>query len=485
MKSLLSRYHPLYLHSLLYMLQASDYRIRDYLRWYNRTIDFRNVARRRQLDWTPKAIVLAVILVLLALAGVAYVGLLFVLALTTGDAPAWARFAIWLIALPFAIAYAVTVPLLLGQALVQKPLEIWLTRKARQKLSAHRATKIAIAGSYGKTTFKEILAMVLSGGKRTQGQSLSVAATPGNKNTPLGISRFADTLTGKEDVLIFELGEYYPGDIAELCRLINPDIGVITGVNEAHLERFRKIERTIGTIFELAEYLKDKPVYVNGENEYAAQTADKRHILYNRHGAGPWKAGRPATGLAGTRFALIKGQVKLNVKTELLGLHQIGPLAAAAAIASQLGLKPKQIAAGLGKTKPFEARLQPVVQPNGVVYLNDGYNGSPDGAAAAIDFLAGLKRHRRMYVTPGLIEMGPRTEEVHQAIGQHLAKTADVVALVRNSVTPSIAAGLLKGGFTGELLWYDDALDCFAALPALTKPGDVVLLQNDWPDSYA
>src|ERR1019366_5388865 len=107
------------------------------------------------------------------------------------------------------------------------------------------------------TTFKEALATILSAGQ-------TVAATPGNMNTPLGISRFVAKLTGKEDILIFELGEYYPGDIKQLCELTKPNLGIITGINEAHLDKFKTLARTTATIFELADYLRAEPLYKNG-----------------------------------------------------------------------------------------------------------------------------------------------------------------------------------------------------------------------------
>jgi UDP-N-acetylmuramoyl-tripeptide--D-alanyl-D-alanine ligase len=165
-------------------------------------------------------------------------------------------------------------------------------------------------------------------------------------------------------------------------------------------------------------------------------------------------------------------------------LHQIGPLVAAIDIATHLGLTPAQIEAGIAATKPFEHRMEPR-KTDGVVTIDDTYNGNPNGVAAGLEFMKGLKGHRRIYVTPGLVEMGGRSAEVHQEIGRQLAESVDVVGLVKNSVTPHIEEGLKKAGFTGEIIWYDDAMSSLVALPKLTVYGDVVLLQNDWPDNYA
>ncbi|MDP3735040.1 MAG: UDP-N-acetylmuramoyl-tripeptide--D-alanyl-D-alanine ligase [bacterium] len=471
----LTRFHPRLISSLVYMLQASEYEPERYSASVRRTTDFRAVQKRKRLRYTPKAKLLLSAAWLIAAAWIIAVAS-FTLSL---NAPFVFRiFALMLgvAALPFALPRAMLAPLFLLR-MAQAPIERYLIKKAQRKIQQLRAVKIAIAGSYGKTTMKEILRTVLSDGKK-------IAATPGNANTPIGISRFVETLRGDEEVLIFEFGEYYSGDIAALCELVEPDIGVITGVNEAHLERFKIIDRTTKTIFELAEYLGERPLFVNGESSHAAQAAAPRHRLYSRQGVAHWRVNGETTGIEGTRFTLSCGAHKIEATSGLLGMHQIGPLAAAAVIAFELGLSVPEIEQGTRKTRAFEHRLEPRRDAGGVVTIDDTYNGNPDGARAAIEFLRCVDAKRRIYVTPGLVEMGERSAAVHEEIGRSLAKIADVVVLVANSATPHIARGLTAALFKGELLWYDDALQMYAALPMLTVAGDVVLLQNDWPDGY-
>ncbi|MBW3538483.1 UDP-N-acetylmuramoyl-tripeptide--D-alanyl-D-alanine ligase [Candidatus Parcubacteria bacterium] len=522
-RAFLSRYRPRYKRSLVYMLQSSEYNVGEYLKWYRRTADFTRVERRKQLVWTPKARLLWASAWLLDLwAWIFVVTQLFLALWPSGPESIWlwgypatlaepaaswvllllTATAIWLI--PRFVAYGLALPLWLGRVLIQRPREKAMIKRAKRKLAEHPAAKIAIAGSFGKTSFKYMLATVLAEGKR-------VAAAPGNMNTPIGISRFVDKLTGNEEVLIFELGEYYPGDIRKLSDLVQPDVGIITGINEAHLLRFKTLERTVGTIFELADWLsavkgqrspteqtQDKPirqaqgghvkglVYVNGESELARLRAGAEHLLYTRKGVGKWQIKQAQTDLAGTRFVAQKDRVSITAASGLLGLHQIGPLAACIDLANRLDLSKQQIEAGIAKTKPFEHRLEPRPAADGVVTIDDSYNGNPTGVQMVIEFLGGLKGHRRWYVTPGLKEMGPSSDRVHRNIGQQLAAAGiEKVVLVKNSVTPRIAEGLEEGGFDGELIWFDDALKCFAALPNLTVSGDVVLLQNDWADQYA
>jgi UDP-N-acetylmuramoyl-tripeptide--D-alanyl-D-alanine ligase len=476
MKNWLSRYHPKYVRSLVYLLQSCEYDIRDYVKWHWRVKNFNQVEQRKVLVKTNKARLIYGLAWLILIA--VYVLAVSVLWLEIGLIK-YFIFAAIILASPYILAYGLIIPLVLVKILIQWPIEKIIIKRAGQKLKKHKAFKIAIAGSFGKTSFRELLKTVLAENKKA-------VAPPHSYNTPLSISRFILSLNGDEDVIIFELGEYRPGDIQKLCFLTQPELGIITGVNEAHLEKFKNLDQTAKTIFELADWLKDKPLYINGESDLAKKKALPSHIMYNREGVGKWKVINPHTDLGGTSFNLVSGNQQLNLKTKLLGLHQIGPLTAVVDIAQNLGLTLEQIKHGVGKTRPFDHRLEPKIDSQGVITLDDSYNGNPDGVKVIIEFLASLKGSRRLYVTPGLVEMGSRTKIIHQEIGIQLARAGiEKVILIRNSVTPFIAEGLENGNYQGELIWFDNSLEAFGALPHLTVKGDVVLLQNDWPDQYA
>lgn len=473
-RKLISRFHPRYVHSLVYMLQSTEYKIGDYFAWLKRVQDFRSVEKRKQLTKSAKARLLLSIGWLAWLAIIA----LGVIVIISSSTPLGSLLgAAIVIASPILLAYGISLPLFVIK-LAQKLVEAKLVNQARHTLADHPALKIAIAGSFGKTSMREILRTVLAEAK-------AVAAPPHSYNTPLGISTFVKTLTGDEEILIFELGEYYPGDVRQLCELVQPDVGVITGVNQAHLKKFKTLEATTKTIFELADFIPDKPVYVNGESQLARDHAYTDHVVYDRQQVGDWKIKDAHSDLSGTSFALVKDKQKLSLKSSLLGLHQVGPLAAAAIIAKKIGLSDQQIQAGIAKTKPFDHRLEPSTDATGVVTLDDSYNGNPDGVRAVITFLASLTG-RRFYVTPGLVEIGDQTEAIHIDIGRQLAEAnIEKVVLIKNSVTGYIEQGLQANQYRGEVIWFDDALAAFKALPLMTVEGDIILIQNDWTDQYA
>ena len=471
-KHLLSRYSPRYVRSLVYMMQASEYYTSDYLRWYHRTGDFAHVEKRKKLDLTAKARVLLwsgyglwVIFLIIALWGIS----------VRDDVPQVVA-ALILFGSPFFLPYLMAAVLRVVN-LCQRPFEMYAIARAKRKLRKHKGMRIAIAGSYGKTTMREILKTVLSTRKK-------IAAPDGSKNTPLGIAELIESLEGDEEVLIFELGEYYPGDVRYLCDFVDPQWGIVTGVNEAHFERFGSIHSTIGTIFELADYLGPKPLYVNGESVQARAREAHRRVIYDRTGAGDWRVISTRSDLSGLWLGLELHGKRYEAHTPLLGIHNTGPILAACDIASRLGLWPEHIIAGIAQIQPFEHRMQPRSE-GGITIIDDSYNGNPDGAAAAIEFLKGIPG-RRFYVTPGLVEMGDRSEEVHRTMGKNLAEAGiEHVILISDSVTPHIAQGLKDGGFRGDLKWFDDMPAALQALPHLTVAGDIILIQNDWPDQYA
>ncbi|PLS81998.1 hypothetical protein CYG49_00340, partial [Candidatus Saccharibacteria bacterium] len=440
---------------------------------------FSNVEKRGSLRVTNKAkglLVAAYVLQFLPIIG----GVSLYILWLSGQGSMYLMLSgILLLAAPLITKYGLILPLIIGERFIQAPRQRKIIAKTVDQLRQHKAIKIAIAGSYGKTTFREILFIILSNGKR-------VRATPGNYNTPLGISRFMKSVSGDEEVLIFEFGEYYPGDIAELCNMVQPDLGVITGINEAHLSRFGTIDRTIDTIFELEDFLQKKPLYKNRDNENVQKriSADDP-LAYNQSGVNGWEVKDIALLPMSTSFVLQKEDRHILAETGLLGKHVIGPIVAAVSIAESLGLSDAQIQQGIAAITPYEHRMAPRIV-GGATIVDDTYNGNVDGIRAGIEYLKNVQASgRRIYVTPGLVEQGDQTEAIHIEIGRSLAPIADIVVLMQNSVTPFIQSGLQEGQFSGELVLIDNPLDFYKNIDHFVAAGDIVLMQNDWTDNYS
>ena len=159
-----------------------------------------------------------------------------------------------------------------------------------------------------------------------------------------------------------------------------------------------------------------------------------------------------------------------------------GILNACVLIAKELGLTEDEIKRGIAKIKPIPHRLQVIENANGVTVIDDSYNGNPAGAVEAIRVLGKFIGRRKIYITPGLVEMGTEAQTVHRKIGEQLSGVADQLILIRNSVTPFIAAGFNNDS---NIIWFNSATEAHAGLKEILKSGDVILFQNDWPDNYS
>lgn len=485
MKGLLSLYSRRYAVTLVYMLQSVEYQAGPFLRWYWRVVDFRTVMHRRTLRRTKAArlllLALHVGMGMQALAGGALLG-----AWAAAGTSAWLSVGpqSWLVGValiltyPLVWAHVVIIPLWLGRMFIIRPRQRRAVRRSEKIFAAHPGVRIAIAGSYGKTSMKELLGTVLGGAKK-------VAATPGNMNVGISHARFAASLQGDEDVLLIEYGEGQPGDIAAFARQSHPTHGVITGLAPAHLDRYKTLAAAAKDIFSLGQYVPDGQLYVNADSLPAKDYITDGMQTYDSTKALGWKVGGIKVSLLGTHFQLSQGKRKLKLHSGLLGRHQVGPLAFAAALALDLGLKDKQVIAGIAKTVPYEHRMQPY-RLNGAWIIDDTYNGNLEGVRAGTALLGELPAERKWYISPGLVDQGRETWSIHRQMGQLIAEARpDHVVLMDNSVTEAIIAGLHDKEFAGELRIVEDPLHFYTNLQHFVAAGDVVLMQNDWTDNYA
>lgn len=463
---------------LIYMLQNTEYRAGPYLAWYWRTQNFNKVMYRRSLERTKAARLLLLALRLGMLLQIAVGLALIALWYWHGLAGGWEFGLALVLSYPIVWAHLVCLPLVIGRWVVVSPHEHSLVKQSEKIFEQHPGVRIVVAGSYGKTSMKEILNTVLSEGKK-------VAATPANKNVAISHALFARRLTGDEDILILEYGEGAPGDVAKFARTTHPTHAVITGIAPAHLDRYKTIRRAATDIFSVAEYLKGQNVYVNGESPYIDDFVKDNYHLYGKDGVLGWKVSGIELTTKHTSFTLTKGKQKLRLTSGLLGMHQVGPLALAAVLGLELGLTDKQVMAGVAKTVPFEHRMQPY-EMSGASVIDDTYNGNIEGIRVGLKLLQTLDAKRKIYVTPGLVDQGKEAKQIHRQIGELIAAAKpDMVVLMNNSVMPDIKAGLEAGKYAGELRIESDPLEFYTNLKHFIAAGDVVLLQNDWPDNYA
>ena len=477
MRGLFSLYSWRYPTVLVYMLQSTEYQVWPYLKWYWQTSDFSGVMYRRTLHRT-KAARLLLLALRLGMGLQLLAGILLLAWWFFGDLHGGVAFGLALIiGSPVLWAHLVVVPLILGRIFIVKPRQRRMIAASKKIYADFEGTKIAVAGSYGKTSMKELLLTVL-------GEGLDVKATPANKNVSISHARFAQKITGKEDILIIEYGEARPGDVARFAEITRPSCAIITGIAAAHLDKYKTVHAVGKDIFSVARFVSEDSVFVNSESPEAEAFIKPGYNLYNQHGALGWKVEDIAVSLEGTRFTMHRKDEKLELHSKLLGRHQVGPLALVAALAIEFGLSAKQIQTGIAKTKPFEHRMEPY-QLAGAWVIDDAYNGNLEGIRVGTQLLKELPGKRKIYVTPGLVDQGKDSAHIHQQMGKLIAEASPhIVVLMQHSVTNDIKKGLEEAGFKGQLVIQDDPLDFYNNLQAFVAKDDLVMLQNDWPDNY-
>ena len=338
-------------------------------------------------------------------------------------------------------------------------------RRAEKTLQEHPCVKVGITGSFGKTSVKHLTAQLLSGHTRVQ-------ATPASYNTPVGIAKCVND--GLDcDVFLAEMGARKVGDIAELCDMVKPTVGIVTGVCAQHLETFKSLEN------------------IKAEKGVLAKRTDK--VVLGRTAADMKKVGALVEGEDfaaedvelfedGTSFTLRIGGERAAVKTKLLGRHIAEDIALSAALCSVLGMTLQEIADMVPSLSPVPHRLERL-EGNGAVILDDSYNSNVEGAKDAVEVLK-LFEGSKFIVTPGLVELGALEEEANAALGASLVGL-DRVILVGETLVLPVRRGYLEGGGAEEKLSVVPTLAAAQEILAKElKTGDAVLFLNDLPDKY-
>mgnify|MGYP000921667922 CR=1 FL=1 len=478
LNNFVSLFTPGFAETLVYMLQACEYNIPAYLKWIWRVKDFRKVSHRGQLKRTRYAKIL-LIFVRVGIALQILVGIIFMYLGVRSIIPAgfFIGFAI-IAAYPFLWGHLVIVPLVAGRLLISDRKATNKIKSAEHVFKNHKAIKIAVLGSYGKTTMKELLKEILA-------SDFKVAATPANKNVAISHANFAHKLEGKEDILIIEYGEGAPGDIAKFAKNTHPDYAVITGLAPAHLDKYPDMHAAAQDIFSISQYIDPSKIYVNSDSLLCRDHITKDMPVFNSKTAIGWQIQKVNTEVTGSSFSLSKDKKEFKFETKMIGEHQVAFVAFAAALAIDLGADPKKLAEAVKVTKPFEHRMQPY-QLNGAWIIDDTYNGNIEGIRAGTKLLKQLTAKRKIYVSPGLVDQGIENEAVHIEMGKLIAEASpEQVVLMKNSVTEYIKQGLKNHNFQGKIIVQPDPLDFYNHLGQFVAAGDLVVMQNDWPDNYA
>ena len=370
---------------------------------------------------------------------------------------------------------------------------------ARRRIKTLQPRVIGITGSYGKTSTKYILHQILS-------QKFNTLMTPNSYNTPMGICKvIRGDLTPAHEVFIVEMGAYKRGDIRELCNLASPQIGILTAVGPQHLERFKSIENIAKGKYELIESLPPDGLAVfNCDNEICAGLADKREQTgspvrrYATEDA-PVASVADIADLIATNVRYTDNGLAFTVhantetfdipdteiQTQLLGKHNVSNILAAMTVAMACGMELEEIRGAVAKVESVPHRLQLTTGAGGVTIIDDSFNSNPVGAKAALEALKEIGNGKKVLVTPGMVELGEKEYEENRRLGEEAAEVCDLVILVGPIQTKPILDGLKAAGYPSQQIIVTRNLEEVKQhLATQVQAGDVVLFENDLPDTY-
>ncbi|MDE3106801.1 MAG: UDP-N-acetylmuramoyl-tripeptide--D-alanyl-D-alanine ligase [Acidobacteriota bacterium] len=415
--------------------------------------------RTSKLHWTRRLRLIAIVATFVALvlgiggwlAGVQWYG---------------AVIAVWSVPPVLGLATRVLAP-------VEERLAARFVRQASARLAKVRPRVVAITGSYGKTSTKNHLVDLL-------GPSAGVVASPRSFNNRAGLSRAVNEhLVEDTRVFVAEMGTYGPGEIREMCAWCTPEISVVTAIGPVHLERMGSLETIEAAKHEITEGAStivlnvDDPrlarwsegLRAQGKRVVTAASLDEGANVVVRRVEDQWEV-------------LVDHAVVARVEAPV-GLQSTN-VACAFAAAWVLGHDVDELVARLRELRSVDSRQNVVRAPSGVVVIDDTFNANPQSARAALELLASLDVDgRRVVVTPGLVELGPRQHEENLLLARRAkALGAELVAVGR---TNALALG---AGFGEGLRRFDHRDESVAWARQALHEGDAVLYLNDLPDHY-
>jgi UDP-N-acetylmuramoyl-tripeptide--D-alanyl-D-alanine ligase len=368
---------------------------------------------------------------------------------------------------------------------VEKAVQNWYINDAKRILSeCPTLHKVGITGSYGKTSMKFYLDELLN-------SQYNTLKTPESFNTPMGVTiTIRRDLKPTHEYFICEMGARRVHEIKELCGIADPHDGIITSVGPQHLETFGSIDNVLNTKFELADHVKAKggKIYLNGDNELILKKAPEypNAVLYGLNEGNHYRATDISVSDRGTEFTVTApdGETQ-RFSMKLLGEHNVQNVLGAIAYAHGTGISLDKLTLPVKRIAAVPHRLQLLDKGGNMTFIDDAYNSNPSGCRAALNVL-GLFDACRILVTPGMVELGAKQEELNFEFGQEAAKACDHIVLVGKAQTVPIYNGIKDAGYDMDNVFVADslgeALDHVRAYQ--TDEKKIVLLENDLPDNY-
>jgi UDP-N-acetylmuramoyl-tripeptide--D-alanyl-D-alanine ligase len=334
---------------------------------------------------------------------------------------------------------------------------------------------VAIGGSNGKTTTKELVASVLR-------QRLPIIWSEASFNNDIGVPLTLLKLENWHEGAVLEVGTNHPGELPPLVKMIQPKHGVITSIGREHLEFFGSVEGVADEEGWLAELLPvDGKLFIGGDSPWTRRIIERTRAAVVRAGfsdANDWRVQSPKVDEEGVTFWMQAPRVDFSgeYRINLLGRHQMLNAAYAIAVGAELGLSRAEIERGLVECQPAKMRMQ-LWELNGVRILDDCYNANADSMLAALQTLQELPcKGRRVAVLGDMAEQGAHSEAAHEEVGRRAAELG-IGQLFTIGKMASVTAHAAKDAGLTRVMEFADVETAGAALKSFMKNGDLILLK--------
>jgi UDP-N-acetylmuramoyl-tripeptide--D-alanyl-D-alanine ligase len=343
--------------------------------------------------------------------------------------------------------------------------------RALQKLAARAREQwpgevVAVTGSAGKTTTKDVIADMLA-------TEIPTTKTAGNLNNHIGLPLSLLRLDDKAQVAVIEIGMNHAGEIRELAGIAKPKIGVVTNVGYAHIENFESLGGIAAAKRELIEALPGDGVAVlNADDaQVAAFTHTGRTVFYGQSPQAQIRAEEVEYSRDGVRFRV--GKTKFE--SALSGRHNVSNILAGIAVAGLYGIAPERLTEKVRQLQPGKMRGERF-EHCGILVYNDCYNSNPDAVRAMVDVLRDTPARRRIAVLGEMLELGRWAGPLHRDVGTYAAEQGiDVLVGIRGAAKDMVDAAGLRAG---AAFFFEDPAEAGRLVRKLAQPGDAVLFKG-------
>lgn len=357
------------------------------------------------------------------------------------------------------------------------------TRKALRELARHYKRKfdipvVAVTGSVGKTTTKDMTAAVL-------GEKYKVLKTEGNLNTDIGTCVTLFRLDRSYEAAVLEMGMNHRGEIEVMSAIAEPDVCLITNIGDSHIENLGSRENTLQAKLEIFSHAApgctailngDDPLLRGAEEQVRSLRAGS--VLWVGAGDGlDYTAGKISSdGKTGVSCEVKTPHSSFEVQIPALGSHMIYPVLMAAAVGERFGLTAEEIRQGVARFAPTKMRMNILPRKDDITILNDTYNANPQSMRAAVEVLSKSGADYKMAVLGDMFELGPLAPALHASIGEYLGK-AGIDCLVAVGDLAENISEAAKGALVPQVYYCPTKEEAKPLLARLLRPHTTVLVK--------